>query len=138
MTGQTLDRGNGTDGVTDVYKIELDEETSEYILKYCVKVGEEESIWNVTEKNNSSNLKTSTIEDTYGYTGENVTIQYEEGMTWKEFLSSKYNDGILNLGTYGDIVYKDTYIYVVDTNKGWDILEEIIDENSTYIFLLDL
>ena len=49
LTGQTLDRGNGTDGVTDVYKIERDEETNEYTLKYCVKAGEEENIWNVTE-----------------------------------------------------------------------------------------
>ena len=49
LTGQTLDRGNGTDGVTDVYKIKRDEETNEYTLKYCVKAGEEENIWNVTE-----------------------------------------------------------------------------------------
>ena len=54
LTGQTLDRGNGTDGVTDVYKIERNEETNEYTLKYCVKAGEEESIWNVTETSTSA------------------------------------------------------------------------------------
>ena len=52
LTGQTLERGNGTDGVTDVYKIERNEETNEYTLKYCVKP-EEESIWNVTETSTS-------------------------------------------------------------------------------------
>ena len=53
LTGQKLDRGNGTDGVTDVYRIERNEETNEYTLKYCVKAGEEESIWNVTETSTS-------------------------------------------------------------------------------------
>ena len=40
-----------TYGVTDVYKIERDTETNQYTLKYCVKVGEEEKIWEVSDKN---------------------------------------------------------------------------------------
>ena len=90
LTGQKLDRGNGTDGVTDVYKIELDEETNAYTLKYCVKAGEEESIWNVTEEKNN-NVKTLTIKDIRSIVGEDITIQYEEGMTWEDWLVSEYN-----------------------------------------------
>ena len=34
LAGQKFHRGNGTDGLTDVYKIEMDEENKEYTLKY--------------------------------------------------------------------------------------------------------
>ena len=34
LTGEKLSKGNGTDGVTDVYKIEINEENNEYTLKY--------------------------------------------------------------------------------------------------------
>lgn len=62
LTGQTLDRGNGTDGATDVYKIERNTETNEYTLKYCAKAGEEESIWNITETSTSGdNTETNDV-----------------------------------------------------------------------------
>ena len=89
LTGQTLDRGNGTDGITDVYKIELNEETNEYTLKYCVKAGEEESIWNVTEEVNS-NVKELTIYFSDSEGESSITIQYEEGMTWNDWFESSY------------------------------------------------
>ena len=81
LTGQTLDRGNGTDGVTDVYKIERNEETNEYTLKYCVKAGEEESIWNVTETSTSGG--TSEVNIVISKTPENepsggVLLKVEE------------------------------------------------------------
>ena len=81
LTGQKLDRGNGTDGVTDVYKIERNEETNEYTLKYCVKAGEEESIWNVTETSTSSG--TSEVNIVISKTPENepsggVLLKVEE------------------------------------------------------------
>ena len=89
LTGQTLDRGNGTDVITDVYKIELNEETNEYTLKYCVKAGEEESIWNVTEEVNS-NVKELTIYFSDSEGESSITIQYEEGMTWNDWFESSY------------------------------------------------
>ena len=115
LTGQTLDRGNGTDGVTDVYKIELNEETSEYTLKYCVKVGEEESIWNVTEEVNS-NVKELTI-----YLEEPTTIQYEEGMTWGEWLESKYNITTLYKNDDGRIFYNEGKACFIYSNEEEDI-----------------
>ena len=81
LTGQKLDRGNGTDGVTDVYRIERNEETNEYTLKYCVKAGEEESIWNVTETSTSGG--TSEVNIVISKTPENepsggVLLKVEE------------------------------------------------------------
>ncbi len=74
LTGQTLDRGNGTDGVTDVYKIERDEETNEYTLKYCVKAGEEENIWNVTE------TSTNGVNIIISQTGTLLKVENVEGL----------------------------------------------------------
>ena len=55
LTGQTLDRGNGTDGVIDVYKIKLDEENNLYTLKYYGKAEEEAKIlWEIEDKNSTS------------------------------------------------------------------------------------
>ena len=88
LTGQTLDRGNGTES-TDVYKVERDAETNVYTLKYCVKPGEEEVIWNVTEEI-LNNVKTLTIKDKKGLVGD-VSIQYEERMTWDDWVKSSYN-----------------------------------------------
>ena len=74
LTGQTLDRGNGTDGVTDVYKIERDEETNEYTLRYCVKAGEEENIWNVTE------TSTNGVNIIISQTGTLLKVENVEGL----------------------------------------------------------
>ena len=74
LTGQTLDRGNGTDGVTDVYKIERNEETNEYTLKYCVKAGEEENIWNVTE------TSTNGVNIIISQTGTLLKVENVEGL----------------------------------------------------------
>ena len=52
LTGQKAHRGNGTDGVTDVYKIELDEESKKYILSYYDEASEgAEILWTIEDKN---------------------------------------------------------------------------------------
>ena len=131
LTGQTLDRGNGTDGVTDVYKIELDEETNAYTLKYCVKDGEEESIWNMTEET-TSNVKEVTIKDTGSKVGD-ITIRYEEGMTWNDWLSSSYNKFGFE---YSEQYYIWNDDYWVDIQKeGYGPVQpnELIGSENSYI-----
>ena len=52
LTGEKLSKGNGTDGVTDVYKIEINEENSEYTLKYYGEASEEpKSLLTLEDKN---------------------------------------------------------------------------------------
>ena len=69
LTGETLSKGNGTDGVTDVYKIEEGEDS--YILKYYGEDSEEETLWEVNVGNNggsSSTYPEATPEDIFIYT----------------------------------------------------------------------
>ena len=82
-----------------------------------------------------NNLKTITIKDIYDLAEGDVTIQYEEGMTWGEFLSSEYNEnGILELN--GAITYKGIPYAIVQTEEfGEDIFDKPIDENREYYFL---
>lgn len=47
LTGETLSRGNGTDGETDVYKVE--EGTDTYTLKYYGEENEEKILWEVSK-----------------------------------------------------------------------------------------
>ena len=146
LTGQTLDRGNGTDGVTDVYKIERDEETNEYTLKYCIKAGDEESIWNITEKMDSQetdNVLNLTIKDaTYFGLGDFI-IEYESGMTWREWIGSDYNDELLEIrtGYNGDAIdltnkMKDKagyeYFMLCKEDSSEALPDELIDLNLMY------
>ena len=143
LTGQTLDRGNGT-GVTDVYKIERNTETNAYTLKYCVKAGEEESIWNVTEINNDEeddsvlkltiNGRREDLED--------IIIEYNEGMTWREWIESDYNNDLLEI-VLGYEEYGGDYVGMTDKIKnetGRDELRfssEQADETTDYNILVD-
>ncbi len=127
LTGQTLDRGNGTDGVTDVYKIEKDAETNVYTLKYCVKPGEEESIWNVTEIIDR-NVKKLKIEDSTNEEGY-IEIQYEEGMTWENWINSGYNSIDLQIG--GDGI-NHSYLYVPANDE--KVLCTINEEEDGYTY----
>ena len=136
LTGQTLDRGNGTDEVTDVYKIELDEETSEYTLKYCVKAGEEENLWDITEGTSNNKVKTITIRNIYGYEGiTDITIQYEEGMTWEEFIASEYNkEKKIISDEYGDVVFAEDGALISSGSRN-ESIKNIIDSSRIYYFV---
>ena len=135
LTGQTLDRGNGTDGVTDVYKIERNEETNEYTLKYCVKAGEEESIWNVTETSTSGG--TSEVNIVISKTPENepsggVLLKVEEVQGLENVDLNSINVDELEENEKKDLIKKaDIYINnnfnktnVQDFNE---VLEEFFD-----------
>ena len=65
LTGQTLDRGNGTDGATDVYKIEEEEDI--YTLKYCGANSEEIILWEVSEVSSETTYPEATPEDMFYY-----------------------------------------------------------------------
>ncbi len=65
LTGQTLDRGNGTDGTTDVYKIEKEGDT--YTLKYCGANSEEIILWEVSEVSSETTYPEATPEDMFYY-----------------------------------------------------------------------
>ena len=137
LTGQTLDRGNGTES-TDVYKIERNAETNVYTLKYCVKPGEEEVIWNVTEEI-LSNVKTLTIKDKKGLVGD-VSIQYEEGMTWDDWVKSSYNmiegkvsNSIIEVNINGESVA--IGIFTEDNRNVFVESSETIQEEYDYCFI---
>ena len=140
LTGQTLDRGNGTDGITDVYKVERDAETNEYTLKYCVKVGEEESIWNVTEEVNS-NVKELTIYFSDSEGEPSITIQYEEGMTWNDWFASQYYN-VTEMKKYnGGISYTGRgTLHGPHNNEGGygpiNLDEIIINTEERYVFIV--
>ena len=132
LTGETLSLGNGIDG-KDIYIIE--EDTNSYILKYYDEEADPEELWNAAKKN--SDVKTITIYDRGELVGQDITIQYEDGMSWKDFLNSKYNNGILGEKGDGRIIYRNTDYWIQDSNGESNILEDIIDANKGYCWAVD-
>ncbi len=114
-----------TDETEGTIKVTFRDSQREYII---------DAEGNITNKI-GNNLKTITIKDIYDLAEGDVTIQYEEGMTWGEFLSSEYNEnGILELN--GAITYKGIPSAIVQTEEfGEDIFDKPIDENREYYFL---
>ena len=114
-----------TDETEGTIKVTFRDSQREYII---------DAEGNITNKI-GNNLKTITIKDIYDLAEGDVTIQYEEGMTWGEFLSSEYNEnGILELN--GAITYKGIPFAIVQTEEfGEDIFDKPIDENREYYFL---
>ncbi len=141
LTGQILDRGNGTDGVTDVYKIERNEETNEYTLKYCVKAGEEENIWNVTETStNQGGTETGNVNIRISKTPENelsggVLLKVEEVQGLENIDLSSINVDELEENEKKELIKK-TEIYINNNFYGEnyqdfnDILEDFVDGNE--------
>ena len=72
LTGQTLDRGNGTDGATDVYKIEEEEDI--YTLKYCGANSEETILWEVSAGSSEDAYPEATPEEIF------ITNETDEGV----------------------------------------------------------
>ena len=138
LTGQTLDKGNGADGVTDVYKIERNEEKNEYTLKYCVKAGEEENIWNVTETSTSgSSGETSEVNIVISKTPENepsggVLLKVEEVQGLENIDLNSINVDELEENKKKDLIKK-ADIYISNNLYGGnyqdfnEILEEFFD-----------
>lgn len=52
LTGVKLNKGNGTDGINDVYKVE--ETTKTYTLKYHENENKEKMLWEVNKSSNST------------------------------------------------------------------------------------
>ena len=136
LTGTKLSIGNGTD-TKDVYKLE--DEQDKYVLKYYGEDSKSEMIL-ALEKNDSDNSKIRelTIEDPNNLVGGAITIQYEEGMTWSEWLKSEYNDG--NYRKNGSTVlygeYGDNYAEVCNgISDSIFIKNEKIDSSNKYYFI---
>ena len=135
LTGQKLDRGNGTDGVTDVYRIERNEETNEYTLKYCVKAGEEECIWNVTEiPASGDNIGTSEVNIVISKTPENelsggVLLKVEEVQGLDNIDLNSINVDKLEENDKKDLIKK-ADIYINNNFNGTNVQDfnEVLEE----------
>ena len=62
LTGGKLSKGNGTDGVTDVYKIEINEENNEYTLKYYGEASEEPKLLLTLKDKNTKDESSEIVE----------------------------------------------------------------------------
>ena len=128
LTGGKQALGNGTD--TDVYKIM--EQDGSYVVNYYDQNGMEETILKLTKDNNK--VKEVTIEDTIGSAGGDVIIQYEEGMTWGEWLSSEYNGGEFIVNGNRPL-YKNMFVVVYSEDLLEVQADEEIQSNGKYTFL---
>lgn len=78
-----------------------------------------------------SNLCSFTIS---GNHGDDVTFNFEDGMTWDDFAESKYNDGELN--AYDDRVYYDGHdIMLSEENEEPQIGSDLIINGNIYYTL---
>lgn len=78
-----------------------------------------------------SNLCSFTIS---GNHGDDVTFNFEDGMTWNDFAESKYNDGELN--SYDDRVYYDGHdIMLSEENEEPQIGSDLIINGNIYYTL---
>ena len=139
VIGEKQSLGNGT-GTKDVYKII--EEENKYVLKYYNSKGkiEEDNLWSVSKPSNEqSNVKTITIKDTTGYGLEELIIQYEEGMTWQDYINSKYNtDDAIIIDEDGYVVLKEIMLCRISSDSSTDSegrfekSYDLIDTNRNY------
>ena len=127
LTGQTLDRGNGT-GTADVYIIKETEDS--YELTYYDEDSTPQVLWTTAKENE---VATKTVDITLD--GEpGFTIEYEEGMTWGEWVDSRYNEFGITKDEFGGIIYideKDTQ-YTLKDSRWVESNEEIEDQNYNF------
>ena len=128
LTGQTLDRGNGT-GTADVYIIKETEDS--YELTYYDEDSTPQVLWTTAKENE---VATKTVDITLD--GEpGFTIEYEEGMTWGEWVDSSYNKFGITKEEDDGISYTDDEYRNYDL-KGNDWVysdEEIEDQNYNFV-----
>ena len=99
LLGQKQKIGNGT-GTTDVYIIT--EIENSYELKYYDKNSNPEVLWTIAKENAVATKNVDILLN--GEAG--FTIEYEEGMTWKEWIVSLYNTFGITSNEY-NIYYTD-------------------------------
>lgn len=131
LVGSSLSTGKGN--ATDKKDVYILEETDDiYILKYYDDKGntEETPLWQVEKRTEEiAAIKTVDIKinDDPGF-----TVEYEEGMTWEEWCSSKYNtiEAYIN----GDrICYEPDYALRSDVT-GKVTKDEKIQQDQEYFF----
>ena len=125
LTGQKAHRGNGTDGVTDVYKIEINEENNEYTLKYYGEASEEPKSLLTLEDKNTKDESSEIVEP-------------ENSDDWEYTVS----DGVATLTKYlGDdeILIVPNYIDGIPVKQVGDGTNQVWDENNTdYVTIINV
>ena len=116
LAGQQFHRGNGTDGLTDVYKIEMDEENKEYTLKYYGEASvEAELLLKIEDENMPEKIE---------------IVEPEKKEDWEYTVT----DGVATLTKYlGDdeILIVPNYINGIPVKQVGDGTNHIWDENNT-------
>ena len=143
LVGENQALGNGT-GDTDVYK--LIEDSNMYILQYYDEEGtlSESNLWSVAKTSTASNVKTITIKNDQNYEGiTDMTIQYEEGMTWEQFISSEYNtNNSIISDEYDRVVPAQNTECLVSSDSETDeygrdeSVDDVIDSSRNYFFVV--
>ena len=131
LIGSSLSTGKGN--ITEKKDVYILEETEDsYTLKYYDDKGstKETPLWQVEKE---STLETKTLDiKYYGIDQIAFTIEYEEGMTWAEWIESEYNK---------NEVKKDSVVYCQIEGRDYNmtnlegeyiIPENVIDANSEY------
>ena len=89
------------------------------------------------EKEEKVETLTLTIEDGEDFVGS-IEIEYEEGMTWGEWLDSEYNNHYLvfdSVSTQSVVSFKDEMIHLMSgLNDDYVKLTDLIDSNIYYYF----
>ena len=115
-----------------------------YILQYYDEEGtlSESNLWSVAKTPTTSNVKTITIENRENYEGiTDITIQYEEGMTWEQFIDSEYNtNNSITSNEYGEVILTQyTAIKIFSeletgTDERYESVDDVIDSSRSYFF----
>ncbi len=140
LVGENQALGNGT-GDTDVYK--LIEDSNMYILQYYDEEGtlSESNLWSVAKTSTANNVKTITIENSENIEGiTDITIQYEEGMTWEQFIDSKYYTNNNTMSSKDGVVVIDNKYTIWSVSRAGDDWRaespsNVIDSSRDYSFV---
>ena len=120
-------KGNATDK-KDVYILE--EIENQYVLKYYDDNSSSKELWRVSNEATKKVL-------VYDVDGESVAfeIEFEDGMTWGEWIESEYNTfGIHASSYYNEVMYQDPsgHHYTINNLNDISNIDDEIDDNIKY------
>ena len=126
-------KGNAIDK-KDVYILE--EIENQYVLKYYDNNSSSKELWRVSNEATKKVL-------VYDVDGESVAfeIEFEDGMTWGEWIESKYNTfGIHASSYYNEVMYQDPsgHHYTINTLNDISHIDDEIDDNIKYKLCYEL
>ena len=134
LVGSSLSTGKGN--ITEKKDVYILEETEDsYILKYYDDKGstEETPLWQVekqsTQKTKALDIKYYDIDQTA------FTIEYEEGMTWAEWIESEYNKNEVKKDSVVYCQIEDRFYSMTNAEGEYIFPENVIDANIEYFLL---